>query len=113
MITPVPQRTIQQRMMALERANEIRTRRSRLKREIAAGRVMARDVLLDPPWWADTMKVVDLLLAVPKVGRVKVDRTLFRCRVSPSKTLGDLSERQRFELAAHLPLMVPVVRRAT
>ena len=40
----------------------------------------------------------DLLLAVPKYGRVKVNKILSQCRISPSKTIGGLSERQRTEL---------------
>jgi hypothetical protein len=43
--------------------------------------------------------VFDMLLAVPKVGSVKATKILHSCRVSPSKTFGGLSERQRAELA--------------
>ena len=39
-----------------------------------------------------------MLLAVPKYGRVKVDKILRQCKISPSKTVGGLSERQRNEL---------------
>jgi hypothetical protein len=39
-----------------------------------------------------------MLLAVPKIGRVKVNRLLAVARISPSKTIGGLSERQRTEL---------------
>jgi hypothetical protein len=39
-----------------------------------------------------------MLLAVPKVGRVKANKVLNLCRISPSKTIGGLSERQRTEL---------------
>jgi hypothetical protein len=39
-----------------------------------------------------------MLLAVPKYGRVKVNKVLTQCRISPSKTIGGLSERQRDEL---------------
>jgi hypothetical protein len=46
--------------------------------------------------------VFDLLLAVPKYGRVKVNKILSQCRISPSKTLGGLSERQRGELVTLL-----------
>jgi hypothetical protein len=42
------------------------------------------------------------LLAVPKYGRVKVNRILTQCRISPSKTVGGLSERQRNELISFL-----------
>jgi ribosomal protein S13 len=43
-----------------------------------------------------------MLLAVPKVGRVKATKILHSCRVSPNKTFGGLSERQRAELAGRL-----------
>ena len=59
-------------------------------------------LLLDPPDWVETAKVFDLLLAVPKYGRVKVNRILTHCRISPSKTIGGLSERQRNELVSYL-----------
>ncbi len=49
-----------------------------------------------------TMKVFDLLLAVPKYGRVKVNKTLTQCRISPSKTVGWMSPRQRAELVSLL-----------
>jgi hypothetical protein len=100
MTVRVPERTHQQRMDALGRANEIRTRRANLKRDIKAGRASVLDTLLDPPEWADTMKVFDLLLATPGYGRVKVNKLLLRCRISPSRTMGGMSERQRMELAS-------------
>jgi hypothetical protein len=55
-------------------------------------------LLLDPPEYIETAKVFDMLLAVPKYGRVKVNKVLTQCRISPSKTIGGLSERQRDEL---------------
>ena len=73
----------------------VRTKRAVLKKDMKARRVTARSVLLEPPEYVETMKVVDLLLAVPKVGRVKVNKVLRRLGVSPSKTVGGLSERQR------------------
>jgi hypothetical protein len=93
-----PDRSLRQRQDALRKANEIRTQRAVLKRDVTARRVSARDVLLEPPEFVETMKVYALLLAVPKAGRVKVDKALRRCGVSPSKTVGGLSERQREEL---------------
>jgi hypothetical protein len=59
-------------------------------------------LLSDPPEWVLTAKVFDLLLAVPKCGRVKAGRLLTTCRISQSKTVGGLSERQRAELVALL-----------
>ena len=97
-----PERSLAQRLDALRRANDIRTRRARLKRELKAGRVQIQGILLDPPDYVQTAKVFDLLLAVPKYGRVKANRILTQCRISPSKTIGGLSERQRAELVSHL-----------
>src|SRR5215213_6316651 len=97
-----PERSLAQRMDALRRANEIRTRRAELKRELKAGRMQIHPLLLDPPEYLQTAKVFDLLLSVPKYGRVKVNRILTQCRISPSKTIGGLSQRQRTELVSYL-----------
>jgi hypothetical protein len=84
------------------RANEIRTRRAKLKKDLKAGRVSIHVLLLDPPEYVLTAKVFDMLLAVPKYGRVKVNKVLQQCRISPSKTIGGLSQRQRSELVGQL-----------
>jgi hypothetical protein len=97
-----PERSLVQRMDALERANKIRTRRAQLKRDLKAGRVSIHDLLRNPPDYLETAKVFDMLLAVPKYGRVKVNKILVTCRISPSKTIGGLSERQRNELVSLL-----------
>ncbi len=101
-IVAAPERSLVQRMEALQRANEIRTRRAQLKRDLKGGRISIHDLLLDPPEFVETAKVFDMLLAVPKYGRVKVNRILTHCRISPSKTIGGLSDRQRNELASFL-----------
>jgi len=89
-------------MDALQRANSIRTARAQLKRDLKAGRMSIHDLLLEPPEFIETAKVFDMLLAVPKYGRVKVNKILQTCRISPSKTIGGLSERQRTELVSML-----------
>jgi hypothetical protein len=90
-----PDRSLVQRQDALRNANLVRTRRAQLKKDLKAGRVSIDSVLRYPPEYALTAKVFDLLLAVPKYGRVKVNKILTQCRVSPSKTLGGLTEGQR------------------
>jgi hypothetical protein len=94
-----PERSLDQRMDALSRANQVRTLRAQLKRDLKAGRVSIGALLLDPSACLEAAKVFDMLLAVPKVGSVKATKILNSCRVSPSKTFGGLSERQRAELA--------------
>jgi hypothetical protein len=97
-----PERSLNQRMDALARANHIRTQRAQLKRDLKAGRLSIHTLLLSPPEYVETAKVFDMLLAVPKYGRVKVNKILTACRISPSKTIGGLSERQRSELVSLL-----------
>ncbi|MDP1849931.1 MAG: integration host factor, actinobacterial type [Solirubrobacteraceae bacterium] len=93
-----PERSLTQRLDALGRANDVRTKRATLKKDLKGGRVSIHTLLLDPPEYILTAKVFDMLLAVPKYGRVKVNKVLTQCRISPSKTIGGLSERQRNEL---------------
>jgi hypothetical protein len=95
-----PDRTVEQRREALDHANEIRTKRADWKRALKVGRADPAWVILAPAPELVTMKVFDVLLAVPKVGRVKANKIMIRARISPAKTLGGLSERQRAELVA-------------
>jgi hypothetical protein len=97
-----PARSPDQRIDALNKANEVRTRRAQLKRDLKAGRVTIGALLLDPPPFLETAKVLDILLALPKIGKVKATKILQSCRVSPSKTFGGLNQRQRAELAGRL-----------
>jgi hypothetical protein len=95
-----PARSLDQRMEALKRANDIRVRRAKLKKDLKDGTVEIEGVLMSPPAYVETAKVFDMLMAVPKFGRVKAARFLNQCRISQSKTVGGLSERQRAELVA-------------
>lgn len=97
-----PDRSLTQRLDALERANEVRTERAFLKSNIRAGRVTIHDVLLNPPKCILTMKLVDLLLEVPKYGQVKTNKVMTQCGVSTRKTIGGLSERQLEEVLSIL-----------
>jgi len=97
-----PERSLTQRLDALNRANEVRTRRAQLKKDLKGGRASIHTLLLKPPPYVETAKVIDMLLAVPKYGRVKAGKVLQQCRISPSKTIGGLSERQRTELVSLL-----------
>ena len=96
--THAPERSLDQRMDALRRANDVRVRRAQLKKDLKDGKVRIQTILGDPPEYVETAKVIDILMAVPKFGRVKAARFLNTCRISQSKTVGGLSDRQRTEL---------------
>lgn len=100
--TALPERTLIQKMEALAKGNLVRTKRKNLKQDLKAGKKTIHILLLDPPEYVETMKLFDAMLAVPKYGRVSVDRVLKTCRISPSKTIGGLSERQRAEIVSML-----------
>jgi hypothetical protein len=94
----VPGRSREQRLRALEQANEVRTARAKLKRELASGKIELVQILADPPACVRTARIRDVLLVVPKIGSVRAGRILAQCRIAHSKTLGGLTDRQRGEL---------------
>lgn len=102
-----PERSLEQRKTALQRANKIRSSRSSYKRDLRAGRKDLSEVILNPPEWMHTAKIYELLLAVPKIGRVKASKAIAAARVSHSKTVGGLSPRQRHDLVAALNEQIP------
>lgn len=104
-----PARSLAQRREALKKANEIRSHRAVVKRELKAGRQSPVSALEDPK--CDTMLVFDLLLATPKVGRVKANKLVQQIGISRSKTIGGLSDRQAGELARYFTGQEIQVRR--
>ncbi len=85
-------------MEALRRANEVRSKRAQLKKDLKSGRASITTIISEPPDFVMTAKVFDILMAVPKYGKVKATRFLNQCRISQGKTIGGLSDRQRREL---------------
>lgn len=55
-------------------------------------------MLHDPPTCAQTAKLRELLLAVPRIVPARVHRALAHCRIAYAKTVAGLSDRQRAEL---------------
>jgi len=98
----IPDRSLVQRRAALGEANRIRSLRANLKRDLKARRKSIHDILLEPPEWVESMKLFDAMMACPKYGRIKVNKVLQQCRISPTKTIGGLSQRQRTEVVSML-----------
>jgi hypothetical protein len=94
----VPGRSREQRLRALRLANEIRSARAQLKKDLASGKIELAQILAQPPECLRTARVRDVLLALPKIGSVKAGRILADCGIAHSKTLAGLTERQRTEL---------------
>jgi len=102
------------RLAALQVANDVRSGRAELKRQIAAGMVVVADVLVDPPPVAAGITVIALLASQRGWGRIKSSRFLSSNDVSETRKLSELSLRQREVLAAQLRALDPLaVRRCT
>jgi hypothetical protein len=76
---------------ALRLANEIRSARAKLKKELASGTIELAQILAQPPECARTARVRDILLVLSKIGSVKAGRILADCGIAHSKTLGGLT----------------------
>lgn len=96
--TDTPGRSGDQRREALARANAVRFKRAALKATLKSGELSIVGLVAEPPQYLASARIKELLLACPSYGRVKVERLLTRCQVSPRKTIADLNERQRREL---------------
>ena len=99
-VAVLPDRSLEQRMAALKRGNGYRIARADLKHEVKAlgraeGSMLIAEHLEAPPEWLASMKVYELLKAVPGWGERHVREALRREQVSPVKTVAGLSPRQR------------------
>jgi hypothetical protein len=83
-----------QRMQALERANQVRTARAALKREVTSGQRDAAEVISQCPSEAQTMPIFELLAAQRRWGSARTRRFLSAYRVNERKGIGTLTERQ-------------------
>ena len=99
------------RLAALQLANDARSGRAELKRQIAAGAVQVADVLMAPPPGATGISLAALLLSQRGWGRIKTRRFLSSNDVSETRKLGELSQRQRELLAAELRALDPLATR--
>lgn len=86
------------RLRALEMANEVRSRRARLYESARRGQSDLRAVILRPEPWIERAPVERVLRAVPGVGRARAAEILRRTKVSPTRALGELTERQRRQI---------------
>ena len=91
-----------QHLQALQRANRVRLARAELKRRIADGEVTAGEVILTSPWEASSMAIGDVLMSQRRWGGTRCRKFLAMFRISETKTVGSLTDRQRHALAAQL-----------
>jgi len=91
-----------QHLRALERANKVRLARAELKRRVRKGEPTAGEVILDPPWEAETMAIGELLMSQRSWGQTRCRKLLQGIPMSEGKTLGAMTDRQRRAVALTL-----------
>jgi len=92
---PEPPVSRPQCMQALDRANEVRLARAALKRDIRAGRRDVVEVVLECPWQAESMSLLELLGSQRRWGRARSQKLLSSVGLKEMKRLGTLTQRQR------------------
>jgi len=89
--TPVREQSLE----ALEKANEVRFRRARLREKTRSGRARVSEVLLDPPSWVAGMSLEALLCLAPHIGPARAARLCTEIVSEPAIRVKGLSKRQR------------------
>lgn len=90
------------RSEGLRRANEVRAYRAELKRDLATDKVKLSEILRSGEGKLATMRIRDLLLAVPGIGPRKAQLVLTAEKISPSLPLERLTKPRREQLLARL-----------
>jgi hypothetical protein len=91
-----------QYMHALARANEVRLARAELKRRVAVGELDVAAIILECPWEARSMAIVDLLISQRRWGQTRCRKFLAQIPMPEKKTVGSMTDRQRRTLAVML-----------
>lgn len=92
-----------QRMAALDLANQVRRERKKLKRRLSVGQEDARQLIERPPQLIHTAPVGQVLRWLPKVGQAKATRILRELPLAPSVPMGRLSDFTRRRIVERLP----------
>lgn len=91
-----------QRMMALARANEVKDFRAAVRRQLKARELHIADVVEDPPAECRKVPALDLLGWAPRVGSYRAQIILKDLVFGVHTPIGQIDQRRRHELARRL-----------
>jgi hypothetical protein len=99
---PLPELDDDSRRQALEKAAAARRTRAELKQQLKSGEIGLAEVLdrADRDEVVGRTKVVTVLEAMPRVGKVRAAKLMERLDISPSRRLRGLGVHQRSKLLA-------------
>ena len=91
-----------QQLLALDRANRVRSVRAEVKQRIAGGEISAAEVVLNARWELARMPLAEVLVSQPRWGSTRSRRFLISLTIPEAKTMGSMTARQRTAVAAQL-----------
>jgi len=99
---PPPHLTLEQRRAALEKAKLSRKERAEVKEKIALGEINIFDAINDPRESIRRMKVIELLSAIPGVGKARATLIMERRNIAPTRRIAGLGQLQLKALGKEL-----------
>lgn len=92
----LPKLTPEEKRKALAKAQEMRSRRARLRQDLKRGAISLRDVLArEDDEVVQKMRVAYLLQSLPQVGKVTTDRVMKDIGIHANRRVQGLGARQR------------------
>jgi guanylate kinase len=93
------------RRKAGENAIKARQERAKVKEMITKGEIFFFDLFTDPRQSVKRMKMIDLLTAVPGIGKTRAELIIDRVGISPSRRIGGVGRRQLEKLRQEFLIM--------
>ena len=93
--TPLPTLSAEERRRALDKAAEVRHRRSEVRKKITAGDITIKEALESSDTLITHMRVSSFLRALPGVGVVKTREAMDEIGIAETRRVGGLGARQR------------------
>src|SRR5690625_497011 len=95
----LPKLTPEEKRQALAKAQEMRSRRAKLRQELKRGAITVKELLSRRDDEAvQTMRVAYLLQSLPQVGKVTTDKVMQDIGIHENRRVQGLGARQRTEL---------------
>ena len=97
----VPFLSNEEKNSALERAREIRKKRSEIKKGLKAGSLALEELLTEENKYfpeVSEMRIMDLMKSLPGFGDIRVSKILEELKISSRKKIKGLGDRQKSRL---------------
>lgn len=100
----VPKLTPEEKKIALKKAQELRSRRAKLRRELKSGNLTLKEVLNNSSddGVISRMRVAYLLESLPRIGRVRSQKIMEEIGIHQSRRVQGLGARQKKKLLERL-----------